>query len=61
LVIIFADFFIKKKDRDFLGKGKQVIWVGSKHASGVVYQLIKNGKWFMKLESVEVLREKLNG
>ena len=38
-----------------------MVGVGSKHASGVVYQSIKNGKWFMKLESVGVLRQKLNG
>jgi hypothetical protein len=42
-----------------LSKGKQAIGVGSKHVSGITYQLVKNGKWFMKFESVEELREKL--
>jgi hypothetical protein len=33
--------------------------VESRHVSGITYQLVKNGKWFWKLESMEELREKL--
>jgi hypothetical protein len=29
---------------DFLSKGKQVIGVGSKHVSGITYDLVKRGK-----------------
>lgn len=53
-------FYQGKRTGDFLSKGKQVIGVGSKHISGITYDLVKNGKWFMKLESIERLREKLN-
>lgn len=52
-------YYQGKRVGDLLGKGKQVIGMGSKHVSGITYQLVKNGKWFMKLESVEELREKL--
>lgn len=44
---------------DLLSKGKQVIGVGSRHISGITYELVKNGKWFWKLESMEELKEKL--
>jgi len=37
-----------------LGKGRQVIGVGS-----VSKELIKRGKWFWKFESIEELRERL--
>jgi hypothetical protein len=49
-------FYQGKKIGSFLGKGKQVVGVGS-----VNKELVKRGKWFMKLENIEVLREKLNG
>jgi hypothetical protein len=54
-------YYRGKRIGDLLSKGKQIIGVESKHTSGVIYQLIKNGKWFMKLESIEVLKQKLNG
>ena len=44
---------------DFLSKGKQVIGVGSKHVSGITYDLVKRGKWFWKFESIKELKEKL--
>lgn len=44
-----------KRIGDFLSKGKQVIGAGS-----INKELIKRGKWFWKLESVEELREKLS-
>ena len=52
-------YYQGKRIGDLLSKGKQVIGVGSRHVSGITYQLVKNGKWFMKFESVEELREKL--
>ena len=52
-------FYQGKRIGDFLSKGKQVIGVGSKHVSGITYELVKNGRWFWKLESLEELREKL--
>lgn len=54
--MLFYDF---KRMGDLLSKGKQVVGVGSKHVSGITYELMKRGKWFMKLESIEELREKL--
>jgi len=56
----FMLFYQDKRIGDFLSKGKQVIGVGSRHVSGIAYELVKNGKWFMKLENIEELREKLN-
>jgi len=53
-------FYQDKRIGDFLSKGKQVIGVGSKHVRGITYDLVKNGKWFMKLESMEELKEKLS-
>ncbi len=52
-------YYQGKRIGDLLSKGKQVVGVGSKHVSGIIYQLVKNGKWFMKLENIEELREKL--
>jgi len=43
-----------EKIGSFLGKGRQVIGVGS-----VNKELVKRGKWFWKFESVEELKEKL--
>jgi len=42
-----------------LSKGKQVIGIGSRHISGITYELVKNGKWFWKFGDIEGLREKL--
>jgi hypothetical protein len=42
-----------------LSKGRQVVGVGSKHASGIIYDLVKRGKWFWKFEGVEELKERL--
>ena len=53
-------YYQGKRVGDLLGKGKQVVGVGSRHVSGIIYQLVKNGKWFMKLENIEELREKLD-
>lgn len=47
-------FYQGKRIGDLLSKGRQVVGVGS-----VNKELVKNGKWFMKLESVEELKEKL--
>ncbi len=44
---------------DFLSKGKQIVGVGSIHKEGIVYRLVKRGKWFWKLKSVEELKGKL--
>lgn len=52
-------YYQSKRAGDFLSKGKQVVGVGSIHEIGVVYRLIKRGKWFWKLESIEELKEKL--
>ena len=52
-------YYQGKRIGDLLSKGKQVIGVGSRHISGITYELVKNGKWFWKLESIEGLREKL--
>jgi hypothetical protein len=37
-------FYQGERIGDFLGKGRQVIGVGSKHTSGITYELVKNGK-----------------
>ncbi len=37
-------FYQGKRIGDFLSKGKQAIGVGSKHISGITYELVKNGK-----------------
>ena len=50
----FMLFYQGKRIGDFLSKGRQVVGVGS-----VNKELVKNGKWFMKLESVEELKKKL--
>ena len=55
----FMLFYQSERMGDFLSKGRQVIGVGSKHVSGITYELVKNGKWFMKLESIEELKKKL--
>lgn len=52
-------FYQGKRIGDLLSKGRQVVGMGSKHASGITYDLVKNGKWFWKFESVEELKEKL--
>jgi len=52
-------FYRGKRIGDLFSKGRQVIGVGSKHASGIIYELVKNGRWFWKFESVEELRKKL--
>ena len=52
-------YYQGKRIGDLLSKGKQVIGVGSRHISGIAYELVKNGKWFWKLESIEELEEKL--
>jgi hypothetical protein len=52
-------YYQGKRIGDLLSKGRQVVGVGSKHVSGIAYDLVKNGKWFMKFENVEELREKL--
>ena len=44
---------------DFLSKGKQVVGVGSTHETGFIYKLVKRGKWFWKLESIEELKRRL--
>lgn len=48
-----------KRIGDLFGKGRQVVGAGSKHASGITYKLVKNGRWFWKFESIEELKEKL--
>ena len=52
-------YYQGKRIGDFLSKGRQVIGVGSKHTSGITYDLVKRGKWFWKLKSVEELKGKL--
>lgn len=52
-------YFQGERMGDFLSKGRQVVGVGSTHETGFVYRLIKRGKWFMKLESIEELEKKL--
>ena len=52
-------FFQGKRMGDLLSKGKQVVGVGSKHVRGITYELVKNGKWFMKLKNIEELKERL--
>lgn len=52
-------YYRGKRIGDFLSKGKQVVGVGSKHVSGITYELVKRGKWFWKLESMERLVGKL--
>jgi len=52
-------YYQSKRIGDLLSKGRQVVGVGSKHVSGIIYELVKNGKWFMKFESVEELKKKL--
>ena len=52
-------YYQNKRIGDLLSKGKQVIGIGSNHVSGIIYELVKRGKWFMKLGSIEELREKL--
>lgn len=47
-------FYQGKRIGSFLSKGRQVIGVGS-----VNKELVKRGKWFWKLESIEELKEKL--
>ena len=47
-------FYQGKKIGSFLGKGRQVIGVGS-----INKKLVKRGKWFWKFESVEELKERL--
>ncbi len=47
-------YYNGEKIGSFLGKGRQVIGVGS-----VSKELIKRGKWFWKFESIEELRERL--
>jgi hypothetical protein len=37
-------FYQGERAGDFLSKGRQVIGVGSKHVSGITYELVKNGK-----------------
>ena len=52
-------FYQGKRIGDFLSKGKQVVGVGSTHKTGITYELVKRGKWFWKLESMEELGGKL--
>ena len=52
-------YYQDKRIGDLLSKGRQVVGVGSKHVSGITYELVKNGKWFMKFENIEELKEKL--
>jgi hypothetical protein len=37
-------FYQGERIGDFLSKGRQVVGVGSKHASGIIYDLVKRGK-----------------
>ena len=39
-------YYQGKRIGDLLSKGKQVIGVGSRRISGIIYQLIQRGKWF---------------
>lgn len=48
-----------KRTGDFCSKGRQVVGIGSTHETGITYDLVKRGKWFWKLESVEELKDKL--
>jgi len=52
-------YYKDKRTGDFCGKGKQVVGAGSTHETGIIYRLVKRGKWFWKLESIEELKEKL--
>ncbi len=52
-------FYQDKRIGDFCSKGRQVVGVGSFHQSGITYELVKNGKWFMKFDNIEELKEKL--
>lgn len=52
-------FYKDKRIGDFCSKGRQVVGVGSLHQSGITYELVKNGKWFMKFENIEELKERL--
>lgn len=47
-------FYQGKRTGDFLSKGRQVVGVGS-----IDKELVQRGKWFMRLESIEELKEKL--
>ena len=47
-------YYNGKKIGSFLSKGRQVVGVGS-----INKELVKRGKWFWKLESIEELKEKL--
>jgi len=37
-------YYQNKRIGDLLGKGKQVIGIGSNHVSGITYELVKRGK-----------------
>ena len=37
-------FYQGKRIGDLLSKGRQVVGVGSKHVSGIIYQLVQRGK-----------------
>jgi hypothetical protein len=37
-------YYQGKRIGDLLSKGKQVVGVGSKHVSGIAYELVKRGK-----------------
>jgi hypothetical protein len=39
-------FYLYQDERigDLLSKGRQVVGVGSKHVSGITYDLVKNGR-----------------
>jgi len=52
-------YYQGKRTGDFCSKGRQIVGIGSTHETGVIYRLVKRGKWFWKLESVEELAEKL--
>ena len=52
-------YYQGKRIGDLLSKGRQVVGVGSRHVSGIIYQLVQRGKWFWKFENIEELKEKL--
>ena len=52
-------YYQGKRIGDLLSKGRQVVGVGSRHVSGIIYQLIQRGKWFWKFENIEELKGKL--
>lgn len=52
-------YYQGKRTGDFCSKGRQVVGIGSNHETGIIYRLVKRGKWFWKLESIEELKEKL--